>query len=1540
MREFEKQIAEYKARLPHMRERLMAAFIMLLIAIVTTVSSSFAWVVLTTSPEVKGLTTTIAANGNLEIALANGTTITAPLDSEIGDGGKDLLAKNITWGNLINLSDESYGLENIVLRPASLNRNNLLSQPLYGAGYGIDGRVDSLVNDFAYAYWNKDVFSADQVRYGVRAVSSVTYGTVGGNTALTSAVRTAEDAMSKVQNNFRTIAKDPALQDLVGLIGDYVSAQITEKLGSSEPIINVSVDEVDSIHYMMTKLMELMEQSADALAASYNVAMLRRAGPAYLAENKFTGTYLLTATKAEIQTKLKAKNGTETIVTPAMESNLWQLKTDYDLLKSDIAVVSTYVGRNDVVYRNLNGSTYPAIEPYVNHIVDVGSTKVNGTAIGSLSMSNISSLTGSGTKPITITKGIIKNMDKFTGAKIESNELSVAVKASIINTTAKGKATTDAASPFVLPSEYNAAIEGETNFKGTDPIAGDTFGLALDFFVRTNAPDSYLILQGSPVYEEREETVTVTVDGAKYNLYKIEYDGDEIIAYLNTKDNKYYEYNRDTDQPGDVIGSSSQVSQYATLLTEKVKYVVGYSGVNRVWDGTESAYLDGDSTTQGAGSCYTFYASSPEDQKKTLQLLEHFRIAFVDQNGNYLGAAQLNTKDVFEQTGKVIVPLELSVTNTSIEGPDGNPLYTIMPLERNTATFITALIYLDGTDLSNDQVLAAGEIQGQLNIQFGTTADLNAMDDPELMEAKCSVSATMEGATSVNVDTASAADLKKKITLTVTGHTPNKIEAYFLREISSTQGVKQTKMTFEKNSEGKWVGEHQFTVAGKYVLREVMIDGIIYELNSDPIVFTVEGFAIQEVFCADNNKTYMTTDKKFDTSVSLTFVTNDVSKMPTSVKGAFVHKATGNRTTVYFTRTQGSTWTGDASFTTSGEYLFEYVELNNEYTGLDESQHVSITLYLGLNASVYTSESNFALETDETREVPMSLVIKTDSGEMIKGLNNVWLQYSNNGSGIQENGIGATMVWNEDRQMYEGNFNLKNAGIYKYSYVSIRLQDEDNFLYTASTSPVITAISSNPPKYVSKSGFGELVALNNDAAFVVHMKNASSATVDAELTNEKGETYYVRGVMTDLGTEQDFTFTLPMFEEKQSGTWTLNKLYMTNVYGGANNILYDGSIENGPDTETDEKPLYTVSGNYYFKWLPWTLDELTNDDESAENKAGTIKLITSINVSFADSNNKIYGKSGSEITATLGTTHTMDGLELFVTVGEGESALSEYGLNIKTVELKYNFDQSSVTNAGGTVSNPYGSYTMTSANWTNLSSVTNTEYIYNNISLNASDNTKYTITPNNTSISVAGRYAAVGELKLEIENGDGKSFTVTVPVNNLNAPKLEVWSKAMTVSIKSMAPNKANHKSVNKTAETEVTRTSSFSGNTAKIYCEAHKSGNNIAFDTYPRVELELKNMGEFVDEVNLNFARTGGGEVYLYTAEKMSGQVTGYTWTNSTSCTRYVGQYKASSTCSSTSFIGAGELKASQLEITAGSYTYNMTVDTVTINNPHIEDE
>ena len=155
MNESKQRIAEYKKLLPDLKERVVAVALLLVISFTMVITTSFAWVVLSRSPEVTGVTTNIASNGNLEIALATGDGTQAPGESKVGDSSaaQSITAANITWGNMINLNDPAYGLDNLVLRPAELNTAALLTSPLYGAEYDADGRIVKLDSSFGYATW-------------------------------------------------------------------------------------------------------------------------------------------------------------------------------------------------------------------------------------------------------------------------------------------------------------------------------------------------------------------------------------------------------------------------------------------------------------------------------------------------------------------------------------------------------------------------------------------------------------------------------------------------------------------------------------------------------------------------------------------------------------------------------------------------------------------------------------------------------------------------------------------------------------------------------------------------------------------------------------------------------------------------------------------------------------------------------------------------------------------------------------------------------------------------------------------------------------------------------------------------------------------------------------------------------------------------------------------------------------------------------------------------------------------------------------------
>lgn len=112
-----KQNSEYKS----IQKKLVAAVAMVLVACIMVVSSSYAWFTLSTAPEVKGITTSVGSNGNLEMALRD-TAIALDKITAADNLSNNFPEANKYWGNLLDLNyNNVYGLSNITLAPSRLN---------------------------------------------------------------------------------------------------------------------------------------------------------------------------------------------------------------------------------------------------------------------------------------------------------------------------------------------------------------------------------------------------------------------------------------------------------------------------------------------------------------------------------------------------------------------------------------------------------------------------------------------------------------------------------------------------------------------------------------------------------------------------------------------------------------------------------------------------------------------------------------------------------------------------------------------------------------------------------------------------------------------------------------------------------------------------------------------------------------------------------------------------------------------------------------------------------------------------------------------------------------------------------------------------------------------------------------------------------------------------------------------------------------------------------------------------------------------------
>ena len=171
-----------------LRKKINFTFIPLLICLILLFSASYAWLTMSLAPEVTSIDTNVGSNGSLEIALLSENTYVDPQLIRTIVGGsaeaRDVLESNQSWGNVIELSDERYGLGQLSLLPARLNLvrteegtcavdGNLMKV----AEFGIDGRITILSSQTVSAPYEEDDFTyhVDSQRYGVRAIGTISH---------------------------------------------------------------------------------------------------------------------------------------------------------------------------------------------------------------------------------------------------------------------------------------------------------------------------------------------------------------------------------------------------------------------------------------------------------------------------------------------------------------------------------------------------------------------------------------------------------------------------------------------------------------------------------------------------------------------------------------------------------------------------------------------------------------------------------------------------------------------------------------------------------------------------------------------------------------------------------------------------------------------------------------------------------------------------------------------------------------------------------------------------------------------------------------------------------------------------------------------------------------------------------------------------------------------------------------------------------------------------------------------------------------------
>lgn len=695
-----------------LKHKLVSATAMLLVSSIMMVSSSYAWYVLSTAPEVANIKTQVGANGALEIALLNSESWNNLALLDMGDidesATESLLDANLTWGNLVDLGNTSYGMDKIVLNPARLYLEQdgsqykvntvMLKTPVYGE----DGRIQSLDTTSAVAYVCGENGQFGSEGYGVRAIgTSATMSAfqLGMNAARSAIVTNAAAARTAASN-----ALNQTGGDLANIVVQYA---LNNKTGG------YTVDDVTAIKELAVGLQTSLGYIETALRYAF-AGYITTAGSDVTSENYTTVLEEILNPDTPLSELNTTYSGISALI-PKIGNYITKLNTDQTTVANAISNCEEKIAAGGTF-------TWTGISDIVYPLVDTDKMTVGGKSItelkdsvknpdGSINFGAVMNLVQGGINiSVPTGSGILSDISDFAGnysAKVTVKDFTYGSYGPMDVTANMTTATT--ANPVYLTVCGNAlrgaAVSTDT---GSNSIT-DFYGYAIDLAFRTNAESSDLLLQTEPenrVYEGDNGNANLQ-GGGSYMSFTT---GAGLSA---TKMVKLMRGIRVVlmDQSQNVLAVAAldcTLGQNVyTVLTDEEK---ANTGMWAYLDGSASSYQKSDLIDAADYNALPQQSGVTFDKttgKVTAKLyLYDFSLA-KNANNDYTGAMTLGVK----KDSAVITPLEQDVVQQ-----------------------VTAVVYLDGSVVNNSMVAAnsAQSMTGTLNLQFSSSATLIPAENTKL----------------------------------------------------------------------------------------------------------------------------------------------------------------------------------------------------------------------------------------------------------------------------------------------------------------------------------------------------------------------------------------------------------------------------------------------------------------------------------------------------------------------------------------------------------------------------------------------------------------------------------------------------------------------------------------------------------------------------------------------------------------------------------------------------------------------------------------
>lgn len=776
-----------------LKTKLMAAISMLLVSSLMLVTSTYAWFTLSTAPEVTGITTAVGANGNLEMALLPETGDTEDITSMVGDsmydGVKDVKGSNITWGNLVDLSDNTiYGLEEITLFPSSLNVDGgkigaaLLKTPEYGA----DGRVSRLDENTTTGVFDKtsSSFTPDALgttTYGVRAI-----GTASGMTDRQLDYRNASSAANTARTQAASIA--------AGALNSNGSAlaNIAIQYGMKGSTAEFGKEDLVALRGIIDALQN-EDGVFDTIERSYMQYIL-----AYGA-SEVTGD----ADTAWQGVKSLVNNEGATLATVVegladfsvtLDSTVQGYIDDYNDMVSSVTAADTELKKLEAeVATDPNAKfSWEEIKIAMTPLVDPTAMEINGfkasevkEKLGDL----VSSVTAQGGLKVIMKSGagVFADIadhteDYFASVNIEKVDYNGIV---LNNMAARMETDSDEAPNYFLVKlgeEVRTAGAPADGGQGARPIT-DMYGYVIDLAFRTNAADSTLLLQSEAVdriYSDNSNEDTMGHGATMtFKATTTDFSNDQVKDLMDAIRIVFFE-----TASQDVIANAKLDVANATFGTE------GWTAEIRLYEVTEgtAATYEQEDYVEGSNKIYYTRTGTTKENYTVSENPAGAGVQLYTKEGEtYTEATYAADSDLTYYIKNTVTEYEYTKADNPAEAEEGT-LYVekaatagqevlkqdnkIMPLTQNDPHKLSVLVYLDGNKVTNGSVAATAStsMTGSMNLQFASSATLIPMEYADLHQPTVATelkSISVEGETGASGK--GSFDTSGNVTINLTG---------------------------------------------------------------------------------------------------------------------------------------------------------------------------------------------------------------------------------------------------------------------------------------------------------------------------------------------------------------------------------------------------------------------------------------------------------------------------------------------------------------------------------------------------------------------------------------------------------------------------------------------------------------------------------------------------------------------------------------------------------------------------------------------------